>query len=69
MAGAVSVSTLRGNKMKVGDLVRHILGSSHIHALVLRAPPGDPCIFVKVLKTGKAAWLNKAAFEVISESR
>ena len=52
--------------MKVGDLVT-VRG--RIHALVLRAPPGDPCIFVKVLKTGKAAWLNKAAFEVISESR
>ena len=51
--------------MQVGDMVK----SGRTYALVLKAPPGDPCIFVKVLKTGKATWLNKAAFEVISASR
>ena len=51
--------------MKVGDLVK----SSRTLALVLKASTGDPCIFVKILKTGGTGWVNKHAFEVISASR
>ena len=51
--------------MKVGDLVK----SRKSYYLVLRSPHRLEQVFVRALKTGNRAWLNKSALEIISEGR
>ena len=51
--------------MKIGDLVK--MPRTSTVWLVSRLVCDT--IFVHSLKTGYSAWMNKAAFEVISESR
>ncbi len=54
--------------MKVGDLVRFRGSSKHL-AFVISASHQDPLVFVKMLKTGRAAWVNKFSVEALNESR
>jgi len=53
--------------MQVGDLVKLPGRTGYTVWLVSRLVCDT--IFVHSLKTGYSAWMNKAAFEVISESR
>jgi hypothetical protein len=69
MAGAVSASTLRGNKMKIGDLVRTRKGNVAIvldRCVIARMTYVD-VLFLKTkhVRTGFPAW----QCEVISENR
>ena len=48
--------------MKVGDLVK--VSKGHV-GIVLKVFSGDPCVYVRLLKTKKEAWLNKSALELL----
>jgi hypothetical protein len=54
--------------MKVGDLVRSRTRCDSV-AFVIKAHECDQLIRVLFLKSSVTGWVNKYAFEVISESR
>ena len=56
------------SRMKVGDLVRSRTSCDSV-AVVIKAHKCDQLIRVLFLKSSATGWVNKYAFEVISESR
>ena len=74
MAGAVSVNTLRGNKMKIGDLVKYINHYGKMHhwkeiGIILREIPGTDYRKVVQWSSGMKSSYPARDLEVISESR